>query len=383
MGVHLPFCVILTKGGRTPFNHRNRNEANTMREQKFEIEPILRKYMNGTCSKEEFQQFREFLKRPDSAEIIDQLLSEEDELGKPINSPNQSKKSRILFEKIKEQVDQYDNDHLIQLFKEHKKKSRGRTFFWLKAAVLLLVVSVSALGLWYFNQTGSTAIAWREKQTQRGQKATITLTDGSTVVLNADTKLSYPERFGEATREVILQGEAFFMVSKDEKPFLVRSENLVIKVMGTSFNIRAYPESNTQVTVATGKVSVAKAPTSNNNKSEKQPDELLLLTPNEQATYDRNTHNMFKKQVDTDRVFAWREGTLMFTAAKFHEVVNTLQRWYGTEIVLENEAIGNCVVSFESKNESLENVLKALQFIIDIEYEFINEEVVISGNGCS
>lgn len=349
------------------------------------IEQLLRKYMEGTFTKQEFEKFRDFLKQPDTLKIINQLHKEDEQLGEDAQDlEGETKDARKLFEKIKERVDQYDSNNLVELFKEHKKKSKKRQFPWLKAAAVLLVVGVFAGGLWYYKIDTPGEITWLEKHTQKGQKSTITLMDGSTVVLNAQSKLSFPEQFS-ATREVILEGEAFFMVSRDEdRPFMIKSGNLVTKVLGTSFNIQAYPGSDIHVTVATGKVAVARSSilTTASDLTSKPFEAEALLTPNEQVTYNITTDQIAKQQVDAERICAWREGVLTFTSVKFQEVVTTLKRWYGVEIILENENLGNCVVSFEAKNESLENLLKALQFIIDIQYEFTKEEVLLRGDGC-
>ena len=164
--------------------------------------------MDGNCTKEEFEKLRGLLKQPNTLKIIKKLHKEDEQLGEDVQDlEGETKDSRKLFEKIKERVDQYDNNNLVELFKAHKKKPK-RIFPWLKVAAVLLVVGVFAGGLWYYKIDTPGEIAWLEKQTQKGQKSTITLMDGSTVVLNAQSKLSFPEQFSD-TREVILEGEAF------------------------------------------------------------------------------------------------------------------------------------------------------------------------------
>ena len=139
--------------------------------------------------------------------------------------------------------------------------------------------------------------------TEYGQKRTIRLSDGTMVTLNAGSKLEYPDVFIEDSRRVKLIGEAFFDVSRNpEQPFLIQSQKLTTRVLGTSFNVRSYPEeSSVSVSVITGKVQI---------KSEEGEEELLL--PEDMGVYHKSSTSIAKMKFDEDQQIGWTKNMLIF-----------------------------------------------------------------------
>lgn len=157
--------------------------------------------------------------------------------------------------------------------------------------------------------------------TPRGGEFKVVLEDGTEVWLNADSRLRYPEKFGDSERRVELTGEAYFKVAKDiDKPFYVVSGGQEVRVYGTEFNVNAYSDdANIYTTLVSGQVSLK---TFGGNNSE------LMLTPGRQAVYDKSTEAAHVKTVDTEVVTSWRSGAFVFEDQTLEQIMRTLSRWY-------------------------------------------------------
>lgn len=211
-----------------------------------------------------------------------------------------------------------------------------------------------------------------EKSTLGGQKSTIVLSDGSTVLLNSNSKLIYPAKFSSENRVVYLEGEAFFEIVKDSKrPFIVKCEKLTTKVLGTSFNINAFPGKTLQtVTVASGKVSVQ-----GNNLNQK----ASILLPAQQANLHTEHDELAVSKADMATALGWKEGKIIFKESGMEEVVEVLEAWYGIHIVFEGDSVPSCTLTAEFHQETLVNVLEAIAHISSIEYSISEKGIIITG----
>jgi transmembrane sensor len=215
------------------------------------------------------------------------------------------------------------------------------------------------------------------QKTVRGQRATVTLSDGSVVRLNAESQITYPAEFTTDTREIHLAGEAFFDVHRDvERPFIVHAQGLKTSVLGTSFNIRAEAEAATvQVTVKTGRVQV---------EPEQAGDTPLVLTPAQQATYTHSDASLTRQTVVLERYLAWTDDVIYLDNTPIQEMVQMLEKWYGVTISLEQAGVGNCLISGKYKSDQLVNILEGLEFMQGITYRFVNKRaIILSGTPCN
>ncbi|AWW29700.1 hypothetical protein DN752_05940 [Echinicola strongylocentroti] len=251
------------------------------------------------------------------------------------------------------------------------------TVFWklMKVAAAVLVFLIGGAGLWYLSSSDAPATPLIVKTTGAGQRAKITLPDGSTVQLNVNTTLTYPQEFGEGLRTVSLEGEAFFEVERDTvRPFLVRSEGLETKVLGTSFNVNAYNGKQEMVTVKSGKVQVSQ---------HDLPDNRVLLLPDEAVVFDGATASLLKQPFDADKVIGWKSGKLDFDMVPFDDVVATLEQYYHTDIILKNYEDGSCMIKAAYQNNGLTFILSGLQLLVDFEYEKqADDSIVITYKSC-
>lgn len=210
--------------------------------------------------------------------------------------------------------------------------------------------------------------------TNKGAKSIITLPDGSTVKLNSDTKLVFPDKFIGSTREIFVTGEAFFDVKPNpDTPMVVSTDkNVFIKVTGTKFNIRAYKnESSTKATLYSGKIEVL------GKNKEGAPYVMTSMKPNESYEVRENVQPLKVLKADTLKLSAWTRGELLFEYTPLSDVIKELERWHGASFEVANERIYNHKFSAKFKQESLVQILEVLKFCTGIEYEIRNDKVIL------
>ena len=173
-----------------------------------------------------------------------------------------------------------------------------------------------------------------------GKTSELLLPDGTKVYLNAGSRLVYPENFSGKTREVFLVGEAFFDVKHDiSHPFVVKVSDMMVKVLGTRFNISAYPTDNLIETVlAAGKVKIEQ-----NNAG--LFDKSIELVPNQLASFNRTSKQTIVKKVDTDNYILWTQGILKFESTDLNRIVKRLERYYNIRFQYSDPLLGGVRIS--------------------------------------
>ncbi len=215
----------------------------------------------------------------------------------------------------------------------------------------------------------------------------LVLEDGSVVTLQPHSSIDYPETFLDAKRDVYLSGEAFFEVTRNpQKPFSVYANEIVTRVLGTSFTVRAYKkERNVVVAVKTGKVSVFTEAEGRIKKDSTQNLIGTLLTPNQQITFSRDETRMVKSLVDEPIPLPSMivEENFQFTDTPISEVFERLERAYGFDIIFDEEAMKNCLLNTTSlKGIPFYDKLRLICKGVNAKYEILDAHVIISGNGC-
>lgn len=334
---------------------------------------MYQKFLDNSITREEFDILLDLVKKMGDKDERSRLTYEIWKIERARSGAQKSSLPKRRGKTSGQLTDEPARDKQTYVFTGNR-----RNYLWKKAVVFLLIVVATFL-VYHFQHPGW----WRggnvtllEKVTLSGQKATILLADGSTVHLNSASKLVFPEKFGPRTRKLTLEGEAFFEVSQQaQKPFTVFSGKLKTTVLGTSFNIKAYPEDQKiDVAVAEGRVAVSGTQDSETSQH--------ILTTNTLAIYHPVDDEIKIDSANVEGLIAWKEGVVKFDGTRFDEVARTLEKWYGVKFIIGNERIGNCVLFGEFENASLNSVLKLIQVAINIEYEFTAKTVKISGHGC-
>ncbi|WP_163712393.1 FecR family protein [Mangrovibacterium lignilyticum] len=203
-----------------------------------------------------------------------------------------------------------------------------------------------------------------------GSKSQITLSDNTVVYLNAGSRLIYPSTFKGSSRVVHLIGEAFFDVSKNKhKPFIVKTDQIDIEVLGTRFNVTTYPENEKIETVLVeGSVSVS-------NDISSQFEKPVLLKPNQILTFNKQTKSVKIDSVDTEFYTLWKDGMLKFEDAELNQIIHKVERLYDVKIILNDPEKGKMKISGKlNLSENSEDVLNYLSVITRMNVEPINEK---------
>jgi len=249
----------------------------------------------------------------------------------------------------------------------------------LRIAATVIIILTAGIGL-YLTRFAAPEIQYTTITTPRGQQKTITLSDGSVVHLNAESSITFPEQFAALdSRNIQFSGEAFFEVTPDKtKPFIIHSEGLITTVVGTSFNVQAYPEDETiAVTVATGKVRIEVV------DDQQRETASELLNPGQQGLYDKRSARIARTQVQMEKYFAWKDGTILLQGATLKEATDILGRWYDAEFIFENPDLKTCTIDGKFRNDQLPNILENLRFLMGIEYRIEEgNKVIINGKSC-
>ena len=258
----------------------------------------------------------------------------------------------------------------INPVKTYSAKSKSVPVVYRWAAIIIIAI-VAGFSIVLLNNENDESAAIITYQTQPGQKTQLSLPDGSSVNLNSASSIEYASDFAE-NRTINLRGEAFFAVKRDvKKPFIVNSGPVETKVLGTSFNVKAYDTTSIAVTVATGKVQVASA------------FDRKVISPGEQVHYQVNQNSLSVITIDSYQAYGWKDGYLNFENVSLADVVDELERWYGVEVVFENDKIKDCKLTLQIHRESLMQVLDIIQLAGDINYEIKQKIVYLNGKSCN
>ncbi len=251
-----------------------------------------------------------------------------------------------------------------------------KNWSWGRAASVTVIMCLGLLAFWLYKSDPEKSVEMLTKSTVEGQKATITLADGTTVRLNSSSSVSYPVEFSDSTRRIILTGEAFFEVTPDKaRPFIISSGKLETVVLGTSFNIRSFPDENRQfVAVKSGTVQVT---------FPVQALDPVKLQVGDVVMYDNATSAMELEKVDPESIALWAQGYLYFENETLGYVLKSLSRWYGVGFSVEDPKLLNCRVTLKQRDETLKNILEILKYASYVDYEFTeNHMIIIKGKPC-
>ena len=262
------------------------------------------------------------------------------------------------------------NEHIADDAQAYKSR-----FIQFAKIAAILVTGLSILFFVFNQQTisdHSNTMVEVKKSNPSGQKSIIFLPDGSKVYLNAESRIAYPDDFMGSSRNVKLEGEAFFEVARDEeRPFIVSTGQFSTTAIVTSFNIRAYKrEEKIEVSLATGKVLVSDVNRDN--------DRSMFLTPGEQMVYLKESDKVSITNFDDKSALGWKEGLIYFDQADFDEVIRKLSRWYGVEFNVQNKPDKGWIYNGEFRNQSLEHVLMGMSLTKNFQYEIDSLYVNIS-----
>jgi transmembrane sensor len=205
--------------------------------------------------------------------------------------------------------------------------------------------------------------------TPRGGQYQLQLPDGTVAMLNAESSISYPTAFTGGDRKVSVDGEVYFFVGKNKKmPFIVSFGDQKVEVLGTHFNIRAYRGQTNNTTLLEGSVKISAG-------NEKQ-----ILVPGEQAVYDKGIKKFHTKKVDTDDIIAWKNGLFLFDNTQLDLVMQELSRWYNIDVVYKGARPSLNFTGLLKRDVTLARVLKKLEATGGIKFTIADRQVIVEKN---
>lgn len=312
---------------------------------------LLQKYIKGQCTEQELHFLLNWLKSSDDYNCLDSVI-------KP------------FWEKIDSQMAMPDEIRVNELQKEVltllaglKKEERisippkrNRWMKWTtysRIAVILVFVLGTTFGIYTLVGHISRPVTYTEYISNRGEKKYIRLEDGTRITLNSATKLRVPSHFNKKSRSIEMVGEGFFEVAQNpDKPFIIRSNDAQVRVLGTSFNLKSYYEDSFMtVTVTTGKVRVC---------VDKQDLQLSLLA-NEHLLISKTDGKISKQVIQKNHYVEWMNNVLYFDKEPISEVVKSINRTYNCNVVLESQR-SDFLITGTHNRKDVEAILEAICF---------------------
>ena len=315
---------------------------------------LIEKYFDGNITDAEIKKLSDWIKN-------DRHLQNwwEEEFSKSDAGINPVLRDK-LFARIKEQTQGKEETQ----GKENPRTIRMNPWKWAAAIVLPICI---AFFTYYLVDSSQTVGAPFIVKADKGDKATIELPDGTNVVLNSASQLSYLNNFGENVRRVQLNGEAYFKVAHDEKrAFIVQVGDLEVKVLGTSFNVSAYEDAkDVTVVLLEGKVGVYAQKISH------------IMKPGDKIEYNKATHKITATQVHPTDYIEWTKGNMYFEKESLENIMKTLSRIYDVEIRFDSNKLPNEYFTGTIPGGGIQNALNILMLTSPFYYEMDGSVIVL------
>ena len=315
---------------------------------------LIEKYFDGNITDAEIKELSDWIKN-------DRHLQNwwEEEFSKSDAGINPVLRDK-LFARIKEQTQGKEETQ----GKENSRTIRMNPWKWAAAIVLPICI---AFFTYYLIDSSQTVGAPFIVKADKGDKATIELPDGTNVVLNSASQLSYLNNFGENVRRVQLNGEAYFKVAHDEKrAFIVQVGDLEVKVLGTSFNVSAYEDAkDVTVVLLEGKVGVYAQKMSH------------IMKPGDKIEYNKATHKITATQVHPSDYIEWTKGNIYFEKESLENIMKTLSRIYDVEIRFDSNKLPNEYFTGTIPVGGIQNALNILMLTSPFYYEMDGSVIVL------
>jgi ferric-dicitrate binding protein FerR (iron transport regulator) len=316
-----------------------------------ELSALLKKQLNGTIKHQEFAQLKQLVFSLDE-HLVEQCLYEVWEAYEATGKRNKSS-----FEIVKANLKRIiqPQNKLEEQTLEPEKVTIPFIYYAQRIAAFILLPLMLSFGVYYFTKKSTLADLAKNQysiETSSGERTRLVLPDGTRVMVSANSTFTYPATFGKENREVSLSGEAYFDVTHNvDLPFIVKSRDMNIKVLGTKFNVYAYPaEAYFEASLVEGKIQAY----SSRNKNI-----AMTLLPNEKVRYNYASETLEKTSTDLQVETAWTRGDLYFQSETLLSILPKLERYYGVKFDINGQLPTNMLTASYHEtdvNEILRNL---------------------------
>lgn len=315
---------------------------------------IVEKYIRGSISEEEYNELQQQIQN-DSDSSVGDMLNECWQKDLNIHVMPRAAKERTR-----------------RLINEKIKKDMRRVWFkrasTIAASILIPILIISTV--YFYKEMDHYKQIPNIVSVNKGQRAGITLPDGTIVHLNSESKLTYTPDFNGKLREVVLEGEAFFEVTPNkEKPFIVKTSVFDVEVLGTSFNVSVYNDENiVETALMEGKVKLT---------MQGCPSKPVYLTPSQKFIYSRSDRQGTISIMEGDTELAWKQGILAFNAEPLEEAFRKIERWYGVTMHYDKESLVNDNFTGQFKMISIQEMMNILRMHYNLKFKIENNDIYI------
>lgn len=297
------------------------------------------------------------IRKEEETDKLDELID-----GIELHSPRPPKEhsAEKSFSRLMARI-QPDNNS-IDIFRQRANRYR----IWMAAATVAMLIAMSG---WLYNIVSDSEPAFIVASNNTGIVQKVTLPDGTIINLNTCSRLTYPESFSGKSREVFLDGEAYFDVAHDKRhPFIVRAGELKIRVLGTKFNVNA----STLVPQITATLIEGSIEAVTGKKN-------ILMKPNQQLKYDTSSGRVSLTELtNASREIRWTQNAWVLSDTPLLDICQRLEQQFNIKIIIMNdELIGKSFTGEFYTNESLESILKTMQISTPFEYEYKGKNIIL------
>lgn len=324
---------------------------------KARIRNIIEKYLNDSATEEEVREIVEWIKLDP-----DLQLWWDNEFAQTDGNITPELKDK-LFEKIREKTVLSDGEDADA----PRRHTLIPMYVWRWVAIVCLPLCLAFFAYYIVSPSQSSKLAAYSVKADKGNRTSLELPDGTCVILNSASRLSYQTDFGIKERRVKLEGEAYFQVKHNEKKeFIVETSDLDVKVLGTVFNVSAYKDSkNIVVVLLEGKVGVFANGLSHTMK------------PGEKMEYDKTARHYSVANVYTKDYVEWTKGNLYFEKESLENIMKTFSRIYGVTIRFDSTSLPKEYFTGTIPNGSIQNALNILMLTTHFDYRMVGSDIVI------
>lgn len=363
-----------------------------------EIDKLLELFKKNKLDSQSAQKLYDLLNDPNIENHLNSRLYLSWINSKKKNNEHSDKIFRAITGEIEIGKDRIEKDkQFFDQMQRSKKESIKILFSVFRYAAVIVIVL--ALGFQFLKRNPEMIIdaenIYSELNVPSGSRISISLSDGTKVWLNSESKLTYPELFLTENREVFLEGEAYFEVAKSsDQKFIVKTTNLDIEVLGTRFNVKSHPEEDLiETTLLEGSIKITE-------KNGSRLKNEYYLSPNQLATYNKKQHkttisSLFVEESDkndkptalsekverpkkAEEIISWRNEELVFYQEPLAEISVKLERWYGKKIIIMDDTLKKETYTGKFRNnETIFQVLEAFSSVTPIEITVVNNDIYL------